>query len=149
MDNAAKIPVNISVADASKPVHELLQPEINDRELVERCQRGELEAYEALVGRYRNKVYGLAFSMLRNEQDATDLCQEAFVRGWQAIRKQRFVGDARWAKKRLRAFSPFRPAPEPPGAPNRCERGRALGCSTILECATRIRSLAALRSWED
>ena len=81
MENAAKIPVNISMADASNPAHEVSQPELGDRELVERCQRGELEAYEVLVGRYRNKVYGLAFSMLRNEQDATDLCQEAFVRG--------------------------------------------------------------------
>jgi len=89
MENAAKIPVNIPVADASNPAHEVAQPEINDHDLVERCQRGELEAYEVLVGRYRNKVYGLAFSMLRNEQDATDLCQEAFVRGWQAIRKFR------------------------------------------------------------
>jgi RNA polymerase sigma-70 factor (ECF subfamily) len=87
MENAAKIAVNISVGGASNPAHELSQPELSDRELVERCQRGELEAYEALVGRYRNKVYGLAFSMLRNEHDATDLCQEAFVRGWQAIRK--------------------------------------------------------------
>src|SRR5271154_5829631 len=89
MENAAKIPVNISAADASNPAHEVSQPEFNDRELVERCQRGELEAYETLVGRYRGKVYGLAFSMLRHEQDATDLCQEAFVRGWQAIRKFR------------------------------------------------------------
>ena len=56
MENAAKIPVNISVAGASNPAHELSQPEFNDRELVERCQRGELDAYEALVGRYRNKV---------------------------------------------------------------------------------------------
>ena len=63
--------------------------DLNDRELVERCQRGDLDAYEMLVGRYRGKVYGLAHSMLRHEQDATDLCQEAFVRGWQAIRKFR------------------------------------------------------------
>ena len=89
MENVAKIPVNIAVAGASNSTHEATQPEFNDRDLVERCQRGELEAYEALVGRYRNRVYGLAFSMLRNEQDATDLCQEAFVRGWQAIRKFR------------------------------------------------------------
>ena len=92
MENAAKISVNIPVASASNRTDELSQPEVSDRELVERCQRGELEAYEALVGRYRNKVYGVAFSMLRNEQDATDLCQEAFVRGWQAIRK--FKGSA-------------------------------------------------------
>jgi RNA polymerase sigma-70 factor, ECF subfamily len=92
MDDAAKISVNIPVAGASNRQHEVSQPESSDRELVDRCQRGELDAYEALVGRYRNKVYGLALSMLRNEQDATDLCQDAFVRGWQAIRK--FKGSA-------------------------------------------------------
>jgi RNA polymerase sigma-70 factor (ECF subfamily) len=86
MEHAAKIPVNIPISTASNSVHEAAQTEINDRELVGRCQRGDLDAYETLVVRYRNKVYGFAFSMLRNEQDATDLCQEAFVRGWQAIR---------------------------------------------------------------
>src|SRR5579862_7836148 len=88
----AHISLNISEADTSNRMHEVSQAEPNDRDLVARCQRGELDAYETLVGRYRNKVYGLAFSMLRNEQDATDLCQEAFVRGWQAIGK--FKGSA-------------------------------------------------------
>ncbi len=85
MEHAAKIPVNIPVSEASNSAHGATQTELNDRELVGRCQRGDLGAYETLVVRYRNKVYGFAFSMLRNEQDATDLCQEAFVRGWQAI----------------------------------------------------------------
>ncbi|HUI07701.1 MAG TPA: sigma-70 family RNA polymerase sigma factor [Verrucomicrobiae bacterium] len=77
--------MNIPVEAASNSTHEAARHEFDDRELVERCQEGDLDAYEVLVGRYRNKVYGLAFSMLRNEQDATDLCQEAFVRGWQGI----------------------------------------------------------------
>ena len=85
MEHTAKISVNIPVSEASNSVHGASHTEINDRELVGRCQRGDLNAYEALVVRYRNKVYGFAFSMLRNEQDATDICQEAFVRGWQAI----------------------------------------------------------------
>jgi RNA polymerase sigma-70 factor (ECF subfamily) len=89
MEDAAKVSVNIPVRAASNSAHEVSQADITDRELVERCQRGDLDAYGILVGRYRGKVYGLAFSMLRHEQDATDLCQEAFVRGWQAIRKFR------------------------------------------------------------
>jgi RNA polymerase sigma-70 factor, ECF subfamily len=89
MEDAAKVSVNIPVRAASNSAYGVSQDEINDRELVERCQRGDLDAYEVLVGRYRGKVYGLAHSMLRHEQDATDLCQEAFVRGWQAIRKFR------------------------------------------------------------
>jgi RNA polymerase sigma-70 factor (ECF subfamily) len=89
MEEAARIPVNISMGAASNSTHEAAPREFDDRELVERCQEGDLDAYEILVGRYRNKLYGLAFGMLRHEQDATDLCQEAFVRGWQGIRRFR------------------------------------------------------------
>lgn len=86
MERAEKLSVNIPGGVASKSVHEGTQSEPDDRMLVERCQRGELAAYETLVGRYRQRVYSLAFSMLRNEQDATDLSQEAFIKAWRAIR---------------------------------------------------------------
>ena len=86
MEDTAKVSVNISARGASNPASEAAHVEPGDRELVERCQRGELNAYEVLVNRYRQRVYGLAFSMLRHEQDATDLSQETFVKGWQAIR---------------------------------------------------------------
>lgn len=86
MERAQKIPVNTATAAASNSAADAARTEPSDRELVERCQRGDLDAYEALVNRYRNKVYGLTYGMLRNEQDATDLSQETFVRGWQAIR---------------------------------------------------------------
>jgi RNA polymerase sigma-70 factor (ECF subfamily) len=83
MQRAEKLSVNIPAGVASKAMPESA-PE--DRALVERCQAGDLEAFEALVGRYRQRVYSLAYSMVRNEQDATDLCQETFVKAWQAIR---------------------------------------------------------------
>jgi RNA polymerase sigma-70 factor (ECF subfamily) len=77
-----EISVNIPMDAASKSVPE----SADDRTLVERCQAGQLEAFEVLVGRYRQRVYSLAYSMLRNEQDAIDLSQETFVKAWQAIR---------------------------------------------------------------
>lgn len=86
MQHAEEIPMNMSASAASKSAQEGAPAEPADRELVERCQRGQMEAYEILVGRYRQRVYGLAYSMLRNEQDATDLSQETFVKAWQAIR---------------------------------------------------------------
>jgi RNA polymerase sigma-70 factor (ECF subfamily) len=78
--------LNKPVRTASKLANREVLTELSDRELVERCQRGRLDAYSELVSRYRNRVYALAFGMVRNEQDATDLCQETFVKGWQAIR---------------------------------------------------------------
>lgn len=78
--------MNISTSLASDSVQDGAQAGPADRQLVERCQRGDLDAYGILVNRYRQRVYGLAYSMLRNEQDATDLSQETFVKAWQAIR---------------------------------------------------------------
>lgn len=70
----------------SKVVHEEQKTEPDDRELVLRCQRGDMAAFGVLVERYRQRVYGLVYGMLRNEQDAVDLSQETFVKAWQAMR---------------------------------------------------------------
>jgi RNA polymerase sigma-70 factor (ECF subfamily) len=86
MEHTKEIPVNIPAAVASNSVNEGAHPEPSDVELVERCQRGDLAAYETLVGRHRQRVYAYAYSRVRNEQDATDLSQETFVKAWQAIR---------------------------------------------------------------
>lgn len=86
MDSIGKLPVNIPGTVASNPAHESATAQPDDLELVERCQRGDLAAYEILVGRHRQRVYQYAFSRVRHEQDALDLCQETFVKAWQAIR---------------------------------------------------------------
>jgi RNA polymerase sigma-70 factor (ECF subfamily) len=78
--------LNRPTAVASDSVHEAARTEPDDRDLVERCQRGDLDAYEILVHRHRQRLYGLVYGMVRHEQDATDLCQETFVKAWQAIR---------------------------------------------------------------
>jgi RNA polymerase sigma-70 factor, ECF subfamily len=77
--------MNTEAAAASKLVHEAAADQPSDQEVVRQCQDGDLAAYAVLVERYRHKVYGLAFSMLRNEHDATDIAQEAFVRAWQGL----------------------------------------------------------------
>lgn len=87
MDNTNDIPVNIPADPPSKPANEAVRVEPSDREVVGHCQRGELRAYELLVNRYRQRVYAHAFGMLRNEQDATDIAQEAFVRAWNGMGK--------------------------------------------------------------
>jgi RNA polymerase sigma-70 factor (ECF subfamily) len=80
-----KLAVNVSPSSPSKSVDETIGNQADDRELVLRCQRGDMDAYELLVRNNRQRVYALAYSMLRNEQDATDVCQDTFVRAWQAI----------------------------------------------------------------
>jgi RNA polymerase sigma-70 factor (ECF subfamily) len=56
-----------------------------DQALVERSQRGELDAFEVLVEKYRQRVWRLALNVLRDREEAWDVAQEAFVRAWQAL----------------------------------------------------------------
>ena len=67
----------------------------SDEELVKAAQKGDMAAFEELVARHRDKIYARAFSMMRNEDDATDLSQEAWVKGWQRL--VQFQGDSSFA----------------------------------------------------
>lgn len=64
----------------------------SDVELVKKAQQGDMVAFEELVARHRDKIYARAFSMMRNEEDAIDLSQEAWVKGWQRL--VQFQGDS-------------------------------------------------------
>jgi RNA polymerase sigma-70 factor (ECF subfamily) len=57
----------------------------DDRVLVERCQAGDLSAFEPLVERYRDRVWRLAYQILRDREEAWDCAQEAFIRAYQSI----------------------------------------------------------------
>lgn len=63
-----------------------------DDALVRRAQRGDMVAFEELVTRHRDKIYARAFSMMRNEDEAVDLSQEAWVKGWQRLKQ--FQGES-------------------------------------------------------
>jgi len=63
-----------------------------DPALVRAAQRGDMAAFEELVARHRDKVFARAFSMVRNEEEAVDLSQEAWVKGWQRL--PQFLGES-------------------------------------------------------
>ncbi len=63
-----------------------------DQKLVRVAQKGDMAAFEELVARHRDKIYARALSMMRNEQEAIDLSQEAWVKGWQRLKQ--FQGEA-------------------------------------------------------
>ena len=62
-------------------------PNAADDELVRSAQKGNMAPYEELVHRHRDKIYARAFSMLRNEEEALDVSQEAWVKGWQRLKQ--------------------------------------------------------------
>jgi RNA polymerase sigma-70 factor (ECF subfamily) len=51
------------------------------------------EAFDRLVPAYRRRVFGLAYSLLRDRGAAEDVAQEVFVKLWQAL--PRYDGRAR------------------------------------------------------
>lgn len=67
-------------------------PSLPDDKLVKLSQRGNTRAYEELVARHRDKIFARAFSMMRSEEDAYDLSQEAWIKGWQRLHQ--FHGDS-------------------------------------------------------
>jgi RNA polymerase sigma-70 factor (ECF subfamily) len=56
-----------------------------EHSLVQRAQKGDQEAFAALVMEHQRYVYNLALRLLKNEEEALDLAQEAFVRAWTAL----------------------------------------------------------------
>jgi len=63
-----------------------------DRELLTQAQTGDLSAFEALVERHRDKVYGVALRMTRSEADAAEIAQETFLSAFQHLTE--FRGEA-------------------------------------------------------
>jgi RNA polymerase sigma-70 factor (ECF subfamily) len=51
----------------------------DDMALVERCRRGDLEAFGELYQAHSGKLYSLTWRMLGNQSDAEDLLQEVFL----------------------------------------------------------------------
>jgi RNA polymerase sigma-70 factor, ECF subfamily len=64
----------------------------DEKSLVKWAQRGDMLAFEELVARHRDKIYARAVSMMRSEDDALDLSQEAWIKGWQRLKQ--FQGDS-------------------------------------------------------
>ncbi len=63
-----------------------------DSEIVRRAQAGDHDAFRMLVERYQGRAYGLALRILRNEEQAKDAVQDAFLKVYRSL--DRFEGRA-------------------------------------------------------
>jgi len=59
----------------------------NDSELIEKCCKGDKEAFGKLVEKYKRSIYTFAYQMTHNHEDADDLSQEAFIRAYENLNK--------------------------------------------------------------
>jgi len=61
-------------------------PQPQDQDIRQQLAAGDYRnAFEQLVERYKEKVFRLCFSMVRNETQAEDLTQDIFLRVWKAL----------------------------------------------------------------
>lgn len=82
-----------NIAADEEPVKATVAPrEADDPELVARAQSGDEPAFEELVRRYRNDVFGLSFHYLRNREEAWDISQDVFIKAYRSLK--RFRGDS-------------------------------------------------------
>jgi RNA polymerase sigma-70 factor (ECF subfamily) len=66
---------------------------VNERELVERCRRGDEAAFQTLVDQYKDLVFGLIFRAVQDRSRAEDLAQDVFLRVHRGL--PYFRGEAR------------------------------------------------------
>tara|TARA_A100001015_G_C14966183_1_gene703035 strand:+ start:151 stop:783 length:633 start_codon:yes stop_codon:yes gene_type:complete len=56
-----------------------------DWSVVQRVQAGQVGAYDQLVQKYREQIFGVIYNMTSNREDASDLTQETFIKAFRAI----------------------------------------------------------------
>ena len=64
----------------------------SDMEIVRRVQAGDVAAFDRLILKYRERVFGIIYNMTSNREDAADLTQDAFIKAFQSI--NRFGGQS-------------------------------------------------------
>jgi RNA polymerase sigma factor (sigma-70 family) len=73
---------------------------LDEKDLVERARRGDVDAYEQLVRHYQGVAQRVAYVVTRDDSEAQDAAQEAFVKAFYALGRFREGGSFRpWLLK--------------------------------------------------
>ena len=56
-----------------------------DVQLIQRFQEGDLEVFNLLYRRHRDRIYGVICSIVSNREDALDITQDVFLKAYQAL----------------------------------------------------------------
>ncbi|WP_162027564.1 MULTISPECIES: RNA polymerase sigma factor [unclassified Lentimonas] len=68
------------------------EPACQDDLLIERIKNGDNAAYEDMVTRYWDRIFARVHHLLKNQQDAEEVTQDAFIRAHRGL--ESFRGDA-------------------------------------------------------
>jgi RNA polymerase sigma-70 factor, ECF subfamily len=73
----------------------LQQPSLSDEEVVARVLAGDTAMYEVVMRRYNQRLYRVARSILRDDGEAEDVMQDAYVRAYEHLNQ--FAGKAKFS----------------------------------------------------
>jgi len=63
-----------------------------DHAVVKQVQSGDVAAFDKLIVKYRERLFGVVYNLTSNREDASDLVQDAFIKAFQSI--NRFQGQS-------------------------------------------------------
>jgi len=63
----------------------MISPHPSEPELLRRCVKGDTAAFGTLVNHYQDVVFNLAYRMLGDRDDASDVAQEVFIKAYRNI----------------------------------------------------------------
>lgn len=78
-------PLNTGPHDASNAKLARIKEAEEDRELIARAQQGDKAAFRRLVERHQRRAFAIALSLVRDENDARELVQDAFLRVYKGL----------------------------------------------------------------
>jgi RNA polymerase sigma-70 factor (ECF subfamily) len=68
---------------------------LSDEQVIERVLAGETALYEVVMRRYNTRLYRVAHAILKNDAEAEDVMQDAYVRAFQHL--DQFAGRAKFS----------------------------------------------------
>ncbi len=83
-DSAVAASVNSAARTASNRLVRQAEAE-EDRALIDRARTGDKLAFRQLVDRHQRRAFAIALSLVRDENDAREVVQEAFIRVFRGI----------------------------------------------------------------
>ena len=70
--------------------------QMDDEALLDRCRRGDRDAFTPLVHRYQDELYTMALRLTGNPADAADVVQETFTRAFRSLPRLRGATVRAW-----------------------------------------------------
>jgi RNA polymerase sigma-70 factor (ECF subfamily) len=68
--------------------------DISEAQLISRCQQGDQEALKEIFNQYHQKLYRIAYGVVRHREEALDIVQEVFIKLFRSIHQ--FKGKSRF-----------------------------------------------------